>query len=354
MLSTPTTHFFVYPLSLLPYHSSLLTPPFSLPCTLPPLPLFPISTHCSWNPRGALAAGRAPAVYLASGRTVEVPGDALFSSARPLRLPSLPALALEWVPNRDSLKYARLYCIGRDTHSDTYSDTCSDTHSGTYNDMRSDTHRSDTHGGTCSEACSSSGSHRDKKRDCLTSSGREGGGACATARAPPGGGLSVCRGTLRYQGFGSTMAALAALGYFSPEPCPLLAYPHPPGGDPPRSAPSPSPSPGQGSAPSLPTSPSASASGCSYATLLAWLLQLQREGQGRGKGEAEENGGGHRVWGGVEREVEGGGERESEGGSAGGAAVGGGERGLLQAAGEVLRSKGVGPEAVKEAIACMR
>lgn len=68
----------------------------------------------SWNPAGALKAGRNPALYKDNGKIISVPGESLFSSAVPLRLPNLPAFALERLPNRDSLQYGHLYGISEE------------------------------------------------------------------------------------------------------------------------------------------------------------------------------------------------------------------------------------------------
>jgi alpha-aminoadipic semialdehyde synthase len=74
----------------------------------------PLGYKFSWNPAGAIKAGRNPAVYLQDGRRVEVPGEKLFAAALPVRLRSTPAFALERLPNRDSLKYGDLYGISKE------------------------------------------------------------------------------------------------------------------------------------------------------------------------------------------------------------------------------------------------
>ncbi|KAI5084069.1 hypothetical protein GOP47_0000238 [Adiantum capillus-veneris] len=71
----------------------------------------PLGYKFSWNPAGALKAGRNPAIYKEGEKIIHVPGEKLFSSAVPLRLPKLPAFALERLPNRDSLQYGDLYGI---------------------------------------------------------------------------------------------------------------------------------------------------------------------------------------------------------------------------------------------------
>ncbi|MCO5605370.1 hypothetical protein L7F22_059553 [Adiantum nelumboides] len=65
----------------------------------------PLGYKFSWNPAGALKAGRNPAVYKEAEKIIHVPGEELFSSAVPVRLPKLLAFALEQLPNRDSLQY---------------------------------------------------------------------------------------------------------------------------------------------------------------------------------------------------------------------------------------------------------
>ncbi|KAG6542771.1 hypothetical protein Mapa_015848 [Marchantia paleacea] len=74
----------------------------------------PLGYKFSWNPAGAIKAGRNAAIYKEQGKTVEVAGDDLFASAVRLRLPNLPAFALERLPNRDSLKYGELYDIAKE------------------------------------------------------------------------------------------------------------------------------------------------------------------------------------------------------------------------------------------------
>ncbi|MCO5591337.1 hypothetical protein L7F22_045319 [Adiantum nelumboides] len=71
----------------------------------------PLGYKFSWNPAGALKAGRNSAVYKEAEKIIHVPGEELFSSAVPVRLPKLPAFALERLPNRDSLQYGDLYGI---------------------------------------------------------------------------------------------------------------------------------------------------------------------------------------------------------------------------------------------------
>lgn len=71
----------------------------------------PLGYKFSWSPAGALRAGRNPAVYISEGQTITVAGEDLYDSATCIRLPHLPAFALERLPNRDSLVYGDLYGI---------------------------------------------------------------------------------------------------------------------------------------------------------------------------------------------------------------------------------------------------
>lgn len=72
----------------------------------------PLAYKFSWNPAGAIRAGRNSATYRSHGETISIDGDSLFDSAVRLRLPDLPAFALECLPNRSSLVYGELYGIG--------------------------------------------------------------------------------------------------------------------------------------------------------------------------------------------------------------------------------------------------
>ncbi|EES05910.1 hypothetical protein BDA96_04G344300 [Sorghum bicolor] len=74
----------------------------------------PLAYKFSWNPAGALRAGKNPAVYKFLGETIHVDGHNLFESAKRLRLPELPAFALEHLPNRNSLIYGDLYGISKE------------------------------------------------------------------------------------------------------------------------------------------------------------------------------------------------------------------------------------------------
>ncbi|XP_062148674.1 alpha-aminoadipic semialdehyde synthase [Alnus glutinosa] len=74
----------------------------------------PLAYKFSWNPAGAIQAGRKPATYRSHGETLYVDGDSLYESAVRLRIPDLPAFALECLPNRNSLVYGELYGIGHE------------------------------------------------------------------------------------------------------------------------------------------------------------------------------------------------------------------------------------------------
>ncbi|WCJ42897.1 Alpha-aminoadipic semialdehyde synthase [Euphorbia peplus] len=71
----------------------------------------PLAYKFSWSPAGAIRAGRNPATYRSHGKIVHVEGDKLYDSASKLRIPQLPAFALECLPNRDSLVYGKVYGI---------------------------------------------------------------------------------------------------------------------------------------------------------------------------------------------------------------------------------------------------
>ncbi|KDO18387.1 saccharopine dehydrogenase [Saprolegnia parasitica CBS 223.65] len=69
----------------------------------------PIAYKFSWSPRGVLTAALNSAQYLKNGQVVQIPGEALLTSAE--RVNFLPAFALEQIPNRNSLPYAQVYNI---------------------------------------------------------------------------------------------------------------------------------------------------------------------------------------------------------------------------------------------------
>ncbi|PON39202.1 Hopanoid-associated sugar epimerase [Trema orientale] len=74
----------------------------------------PLAYKFSWNPAGAIRAGRNPAIYTSDGKTIHVDGEDLYDSAVRLRIPDLPAFALECLPNRNSLVYGDLYGIANE------------------------------------------------------------------------------------------------------------------------------------------------------------------------------------------------------------------------------------------------
>lgn len=71
----------------------------------------PFGYKFSWSPRGVLMAMRNPAKYLKNGEMIQVRGEDLLTAAEPFRMYNLPSLALEQLPNRDSMIYADTYKI---------------------------------------------------------------------------------------------------------------------------------------------------------------------------------------------------------------------------------------------------
>ncbi|CAN7108596.1 unnamed protein product [Brassica rapa subsp. narinosa] len=71
----------------------------------------PLAYKFSWNPAGAIRAGRNPAKYKSNGDIIHVDGEDLYDSATRFRVPNLPAFALECLPNRNSLVYGEHYGI---------------------------------------------------------------------------------------------------------------------------------------------------------------------------------------------------------------------------------------------------
>jgi saccharopine dehydrogenase (NADP+, L-glutamate forming) len=61
----------------------------------------------SWNPRNVVLAGKAGAIYLNEGKTLEEPYYQIFHSKEQVQIPDLGALA--FYPNRDSISYIDLY-----------------------------------------------------------------------------------------------------------------------------------------------------------------------------------------------------------------------------------------------------
>ncbi|XP_020269569.1 alpha-aminoadipic semialdehyde synthase [Asparagus officinalis] len=80
----------------------------------PPAANNPLAYKFSWNPAGAIRAGRNPAIYKSHGNIVQVDGRELYDSAASFRLPDLPAFSLEYLPNRNSLVYGDLYGISKE------------------------------------------------------------------------------------------------------------------------------------------------------------------------------------------------------------------------------------------------
>lgn len=74
----------------------------------------PLAYKFSWNPAGAIRAGRNSATYKSHGDVVHVDGKELYNSAVSFRIPDLPAFALEYLPNRNSLVYGDFYGISKE------------------------------------------------------------------------------------------------------------------------------------------------------------------------------------------------------------------------------------------------
>ncbi|XP_031375045.1 alpha-aminoadipic semialdehyde synthase [Punica granatum] len=74
----------------------------------------PLAYKFSWNPAGAIRAGRNPAIYKAKNEIKYIDGKQLYDSASKFRISELPAFALECIPNRNSLIYGDLYCISHE------------------------------------------------------------------------------------------------------------------------------------------------------------------------------------------------------------------------------------------------
>ena len=69
----------------------------------------PLRYKFSWSPRGVLSAAQNSARFLREGELVEVRGEELLASAESVDF--MQAFAFEALPNRDALKYAKLYSI---------------------------------------------------------------------------------------------------------------------------------------------------------------------------------------------------------------------------------------------------
>ena len=68
----------------------------------------PLRYKFSWSPKGVLSAAKNSAQYLNDGKVVQVPGDKLLLSAKPVD--GFPTLSLEQLPNRIS-SHGELYGI---------------------------------------------------------------------------------------------------------------------------------------------------------------------------------------------------------------------------------------------------
>jgi alpha-aminoadipic semialdehyde synthase len=79
---------------------------------MPPLaPTNDLQYKFSWSPMGMLTAWSNPTTLLRDGRVVHAPGDQLLASAEPMLYNLWTDLALECLPNRNSLSYGDLYGI---------------------------------------------------------------------------------------------------------------------------------------------------------------------------------------------------------------------------------------------------
>ena len=71
----------------------------------------PLKYKFSWSPRGVISASQNTARYRKNGKIVEIPGSHLMRSAAVFDDDVWPDMALECLPNRDSLKYESIYNI---------------------------------------------------------------------------------------------------------------------------------------------------------------------------------------------------------------------------------------------------
>ena len=69
----------------------------------------PLGYKFSWSPKGVLMASIADATYMLNNTQVNIKGSQLWKNTQEIKL--FPGLALEGVPNRDSIKYAEQYDI---------------------------------------------------------------------------------------------------------------------------------------------------------------------------------------------------------------------------------------------------
>jgi alpha-aminoadipic semialdehyde synthase len=70
----------------------------------------PFGYKFSWSPRGVIRASSAPARFVLDGGTVNIAGPDLLHYATPFT-EHWPALGLEVLPNRDSMRYSNIYGI---------------------------------------------------------------------------------------------------------------------------------------------------------------------------------------------------------------------------------------------------
>ena len=73
----------------------------------------PFGYKFSWSPRGVLLATQNPAQFLENGQIQNIPSQNLLKSAKEVR-DLHPVMTFEGIPNRDSLKYIKLYGLDRD------------------------------------------------------------------------------------------------------------------------------------------------------------------------------------------------------------------------------------------------
>lgn len=71
----------------------------------------PLQYKFSWSPRGVLTAAQNAAQWRASGQVRNVASDDLLAAAEPFDAANLGPLALEVLPNRDSISYEEVYGI---------------------------------------------------------------------------------------------------------------------------------------------------------------------------------------------------------------------------------------------------
>lgn len=72
----------------------------------------PFGYKFSWSPRGVLLATQNSAKFRQNSEIVEIPGNVLLKSAQTVS-DLHPVLQFEGIPNRDSLKYIKLYGLDK-------------------------------------------------------------------------------------------------------------------------------------------------------------------------------------------------------------------------------------------------